>query len=71
MTEVLFCGAGKPPQAEIELQALPPEERALRVASDFLLAAKAGSGDGRRILVQAAVLELDRHFPAQVKEAGK
>ncbi len=70
MTEVLFCGAGKPPQvqAEIELEA---EERALSVASDFLLAAKTGSGDGRRLLVQAAVLELDRHFPEQVREAGK
>ncbi len=70
---ILWYGAGKPPQvqAEIELEALPPEERALSVASDFLLAAKAGSGGGRRLLVRAAVLELSRHFPEQVREAGK
>ena len=73
MTEILYRGAGKPPQVqkEIQLQALPPEERALSVASDCFLSARAADGSLRRSLVRLGLEELAKCFPAQVRDAQK
>ena len=67
MTEILYRGAGKAKevQREIVLEAMTPEERALSVAADLLLAAKATNS---WVLVRLAVEELSKHWPARWTE---
>ena len=71
MTELLYRGAGKARevQKEITLQSLPPEERALSVASDCFLSARVADGSLRRSLVRLGVEQLVKAFPEQVRDA--
>ncbi len=77
MTEpqVLYHGAGpaRKIQAEIVERALPPMERALGVASDFIRAASMAADDPalQRSMVILALEQVAKWFPAQVREAGK
>lgn len=72
MTEALFRGAGKPSQVqqEIELKALPPEERALSVASDCFRCACVADGSLRLSLLRLGLEQLVKCFPVQVRDAG-
>jgi len=70
MTEMLYRGAGKARevQKEIELEADTSEGRALSLAADLLLAAKA-SPKHAPMLVGMAARRLVKHWPHALRGA--
>ena len=72
MTEILYRGAGKAKevQREIVLEAMSPEDRALSVAADSLLAARDIPAQ-RSAWVQVALCQLVKHWPDLVRKAAE